>query len=70
MSKDWCTTVLHLDYARGKKGAYTGGISFMEIKLTKHPEKRNGMLALSDGLAIPQAFIGGANDLLSICQEY
>mmetsp|Transcript_11357 Transcript_11357/g.18794 ORF Transcript_11357/g.18794 Transcript_11357/m.18794 type:complete len:512 (-) Transcript_11357:47-1582(-) len=55
---------------RGKAYLTERNISYIEISLSTHPEKRTDMLSLADRLTVPQFFfneahIGGADDLIA-----
>lgn len=50
-------------------------IPYVDINLTKYPEKRNDMLTLSDRLTVPQVFLneehlGGADEIISLFKEW
>lgn len=50
-------------------------IPYLEISLTKYPQKRNDMLSLSDKLTVPQIFansthVGGADDTLKLLASW
>jgi glutaredoxin len=60
---------------RTKAALTEHGISFTEISLSSHPEKRSDMLSLADKLTVPQVFfndehIGGADDTLALLNEW
>mmetsp|Transcript_14418 Transcript_14418/g.27025 ORF Transcript_14418/g.27025 Transcript_14418/m.27025 type:complete len:514 (+) Transcript_14418:120-1661(+) len=60
---------------RTKRELKDRGIPFLEISLTKHPNKRNDMLSLSDKLTVPQmfinsAYVGGLSQTLKVLKSW
>ena len=60
---------------RTKAALTEHGISYTEISLSLHPEKRSDMQSLADRLTVPQVFfneqhIGGADETLALLNEW
>eukprot|EP00554_Chaetoceros_debilis_P007967 CAMPEP_0194079318 /NCGR_PEP_ID=MMETSP0149-20130528/5542_1 /TAXON_ID=122233 /ORGANISM="Chaetoceros debilis, Strain MM31A-1" /LENGTH=518 /DNA_ID=CAMNT_0038760777 /DNA_START=97 /DNA_END=1653 /DNA_ORIENTATION=- len=58
---------------RAKTNLRDRNIPYVEINLTKHPDKRSDMLSLSDSLTVPQIFfnekhIGGAIETIALLE--
>eukprot|EP00339_Tiarina_fusa_P001085 CAMPEP_0117034964 /NCGR_PEP_ID=MMETSP0472-20121206/24862_1 /TAXON_ID=693140 ORGANISM="Tiarina fusus, Strain LIS" /NCGR_SAMPLE_ID=MMETSP0472 /ASSEMBLY_ACC=CAM_ASM_000603 /LENGTH=531 /DNA_ID=CAMNT_0004744295 /DNA_START=318 /DNA_END=1913 /DNA_ORIENTATION=+ len=63
------------DCKRTKAAFKEYGIPFVEINLSKYPDRRNDMLSLSDRLTVPQVFmnethLGGAEETVKLLRKW
>jgi glutaredoxin 3 len=72
-------TIFSLDdcaHCQGIKAAFEQrNVPYLEISLSKHPQKRNDMLSLTDRFTVPQVFlnqtlIGGADETLKVLKTW
>ncbi len=60
---------------RSKEALKSRDISFLEINLSSHPDKRSDLLSLSDSFTVPQIFfnetyICGSEELMSLLEQW
>ena len=60
---------------RVKVALLSRDMPFIDISLTKHPHKRQDMMALSDRVSTPQVFfntrhVGGADETIALLEEW